>query len=478
MNGLIACNRYTWWLSSVVSSTNFANVNNNGNANYNNASNANGVRPILSPCSTCRRIAEARQQRRKRFARCLNSIKQTGLMPLSMDIVAIHSPSSYNLIFMGELFDKATSLENLYDAFQKAKQGADWKASVQRFEMNLLPNLQQLQNELRTKTYKQKPFVTFTLNERGKTRLIKAHHIKDRVVQRSFCDNVLLPSLRPYLVYDNGASIEGKGITFTRKRLEVHAHKFYRKHKTNGYILQIDFSKFFDNIRHDVLFERIAEKIDDPQALELLDSLLDAFKVDVSNLTEQEQKDLYEGVYNSLTFKPSTSKQAFMSKGLGIGSQVSQVGGIFALHRVDTLCKTVNSCKFYGRYMDDLYVIHEDKDFLKRLLEDIRAEALKIGLHINDRKTKITPLSAGFVFLQTRYHFTDTGHLVKRPTADKVARERRRLKAYRRLLDKGVLSRRDIANAYQSWRGNIKKFDTHKSVCSMDKFYNNLFLEN
>ncbi len=37
---------------------------------------------------------------------------------------------------------------------------------------------------------------------------------------------------------------------------------------------------------------------------------------------------------------------------------------------------------------------------------------------------------------------------------------------------------RAIANAYQSWRGNITKLNTHRSVQSMDKFYNNLFLEN
>jgi len=34
-----------WWLRDVVSSANFANVNNNGNANNNNASNSNGIRP-------------------------------------------------------------------------------------------------------------------------------------------------------------------------------------------------------------------------------------------------------------------------------------------------------------------------------------------------------------------------------------------------------------------------------------------------
>ena len=37
--------RANWWLRSVNSATNFANVNNNGNANNNNASNSNGVRP-------------------------------------------------------------------------------------------------------------------------------------------------------------------------------------------------------------------------------------------------------------------------------------------------------------------------------------------------------------------------------------------------------------------------------------------------
>ena len=42
---LINPGRFLWWLRAVVSSTNFANVNNNGNANNNNASNSNGVRP-------------------------------------------------------------------------------------------------------------------------------------------------------------------------------------------------------------------------------------------------------------------------------------------------------------------------------------------------------------------------------------------------------------------------------------------------
>jgi len=43
---LVSNGRNNVWLRSVVSSTNFANCNNNGNANNNGASNANYVRPI------------------------------------------------------------------------------------------------------------------------------------------------------------------------------------------------------------------------------------------------------------------------------------------------------------------------------------------------------------------------------------------------------------------------------------------------
>lgn len=111
---------------------------------------------------------------------------------------------------------------SLLDAFNKSKKGTAWKESVQRYEMNLLRNINQTQKEMKDGTYEQKDFYEFKLHERGKTRHIKSMHISDRVVQRSVCDNVLVPELSKYLTYDNGASMEGKGIHFARKRLSTH----------------------------------------------------------------------------------------------------------------------------------------------------------------------------------------------------------------------------------------------------------------
>ena len=159
---------------------------------------------------------------------------------------------------------------SLIDAFNKSKKGTAWKESVQRYEANLLRNVNQTQKELKDGSYEQKDFYEFDLNERGHIRHIKSMHISDRVVQRSVCDNVLVPELSKYLTYDNGASMEGKGIHFARKRMSTHLHKFYRKHKSNeGYVLLIDFSKFFDNIPHDGLIKEMRKKIGDKETMGL-----------------------------------------------------------------------------------------------------------------------------------------------------------------------------------------------------------------
>lgn len=174
-------------------------------------------------------------------------------------------------------FEKLCDLDNLYDSFQKCKKGTDWKASVQYYEADIIRNITKARNELLNGTYRQKPFSEFELSERGKRRHIKALHISDRVIQRNLCDNILNPHLFRYLIYDNGASQKGKGIEFTRKRLQAHLEKYYRKHGNKGYVLLIDFSKYFDNICHDELCRKIAEKIDDERIVNFTRYLVTAF---------------------------------------------------------------------------------------------------------------------------------------------------------------------------------------------------------
>ena len=363
---------------------------------------------------------------------------------------------------------------SLLDAFNKSKKGTAWKESVQRYEMNLLRNINQTQKEMKDGTYEQKDFYEFKLHERGKTRHIKSMHISDRVVQRSVCDNVLVPELSKYLTYDNGASMEGKGIHFARKRLSTHLHKFYRKHKSNeGYVLLIDFSKFFDNIVHDGLIKEMRKKIGDKETMSFIEKLIDTFRVDVSYMTDEEYANCMKTLYNALEHaqidKAKLTGEKYMRKSVGIGSQISQISGVYYPTRIDNYCKIVKGMKYYGRYMDDIYIIHEDKEYLKGLLNDIQGICDELGLFINPKKTQIVKLSHGFTFLKIKYNLTETGKVQERISKDSVTRMRRKLKKFRKLMDAGEMSFDDVRCAYASWKGGVSHYDSYNVVKSMDK---------
>ena len=184
-----------------------------------------------------------------------------------------------------EIYDGNT----LYEAYQRAKRGSDWKPQVQDFGMFYLLELARIERELKDRSYEFRPTNEFILRERGKIRVVKGEQIHDRVAKHTLCDNALMPDIEKYLIYDSGASITGKGITFTRNRLLAHLRRYYARNGTNeGYILLIDFSKYYDNIRHDKLKKLLRRYTKDDDAVWLMEKTIDAAKIDVSYMSDEE----------------------------------------------------------------------------------------------------------------------------------------------------------------------------------------------
>lgn len=368
-----------------------------------------------------------------------------------------------------------TDANHLIAGYRRVVKASGWKDSTQAFGLNLLKEVRILQQELRDGSYQQSKGATFRQCEQGHTRLIKALTVRDTVMQHSLCDFVLVPELSHHLIHDNGASLTGKGISFTRRRFEEHLRWHFRRHGNAGYVLKVDFRKYFDNIRHDKLRERIGRYIKDDRTMAAVGAVLKANEVDISF---SEDEHYIDKVFNSLEYERMNPEvrtgRRFMAKGLGIGAPLAQISGIFMPTPIDTWCKTVRGVHCYDAYMDDRIIIHHSKAYLHDLLKEIREIANELGLHVNDKKTQIVKLSHGFTFLKTKYFLTDTGKIIRRIPRDVVVRQRRKMKKLARFVVEGSLSLEAFTSQYKGWRGDKNRYHARRTLKSMDSLYRRL----
>ena len=368
----------------------------------------------------------------------------------------------------------------LYEAFLQSMKGSAWKEEPQKFEMDILSGLAKLSDELQNGTYKTSKGSEFILNERGHIRYIHGSHIRDRIVRHALCDRILEPAIAKHLIYNNGASQKGKGVAFTRKRLERDLHNYYLEHGDNkGYIAFVDFSKFYDNIRHDKVVDIFRTKIDG-FSMELLKKIIKNFEVDVSYMDDEEYTACMGMKHDAIKYHERTkhmrlTREKMMPKSADIGDQVSQIIGVSYPTRVDNYATIVRGHKRYGRYMDDIYIIHKDKAYLRETLAGIRKEADKLGIFINTKKTRICRIDRTFKYLQHKYFLTDTGKVVIRINPEALTRERKKLKAYKRLLKRGEISYAAIEQAYKSWMGDYSRIMSKKQIENIRKLYKKLF---
>lgn len=346
--------------------------------------------------------------------------------------------------------------------------------------MNFLRYIFEIQEDLHNRTLKNGKNQEFSISERGRIRHITSIPISDRIVRHVLCDEVLLPEVQKKLIYDNGASIKGRGISHQRERFEVHLRKYYKKYGNEGYILFGDFTKFYDNIIHDIAKKELLKLFNDDEFIDwLLTVIFDGFKVDVSYMTDEEYATCLDKPFNKLDYQEIPKKQLtgekWMHKSVNIGDQLSQILGIYYPYPIDNYVKYVRSQKFYGRYMDDWYIMNPSKEELQDLLNHIRDIAKERGIHINEKKTRIVKISGTYKFLQVRYTLTKEGKIIKRINPDRVTAMRRKLKKLSVKVQNGELSYECVEGMFKSWMGSFYKLLSKQQRHNLMQLYEELF---
>lgn len=320
-----------------------------------------------------------------------------------------------------------------------------WKDSVAGWVKNGLVNCLRLSNQLLDGSYKIDKYSEFTIYE-PKKREIVSTRFKDRVFQRSLCDNYLYDAITKSFIYDNCACQKGKGTDFARRRLLCHMQKFFKQHGLNGYVLKCDIKNYFGSTPHDTAKAAVRKSVDNDWAYEHVARIIDSF--------DQGEN-------------PNV--------GMGLGSQVTQLIQLAVLDGMDHYIKEELLVKQYIRYMDDFILIHHDRDHLRRCKKEIDDILTSLGLTLNQNKTQIFPLKQGINFLGFKFHLTDTGKVIRRVHEKNIIHEKRKLKRMRNLVAEGVLSKEHVEECYISWKAHAKKGNTYSLVQQMNEFYDDLW---
>lgn len=338
-------------------------------------------------------------------------------------------------------WDDIYGLMPLIDGYRKVAKASKKKKSTQNWMSNLVLNARQESVKLAKGIWKSPGYHRFMIKERGKWRDIQSAHISEKGIQNSFVNNCYIPIISPHLIYDNGASLTGKGTDFSIRRFMKHLRDHIQKHGRNGYIFFFDFSSYFATINQDKIIEMSKKLIWDKRILKTY-----------------------------LTFT-----RAFGPSGLGLGSPVSQISALLYPNSADHLVKDHFGISGYGRHMDDGYILCEDYRKLLEVSKAFQKECKNLGIVMNKKKCFILRLDQPFRFLKTRFFITESGKIVARLGRQAIKKERHRLRCYKKFIDTGLMNYKEVFLIFHSWIMSLKRKKLFHVYLNMIRYFNKLF---
>lgn len=291
----------------------------------------------------------------------------------------------YNMKTYNGLYEEICSMNNLANAWKKARKGKTKKIYIVEFEKNLRENLLQLREELLEQTYKPFPLKTFILRD-PKTRKISKSDFRDRIVHHALV-RLIEPIFDKTFIYDNCANRKKKGTLFALERFDLFKKQITHNLHSEAFCLKADIKHYFQEVDQEILLQIIRRKISDERAIWLI-------KLILSNISAN---------------RGGGGRTGFcINKGMPLGNLTSQFFANVYLNELDYFVKHKLRARYYIRYVDDFVILHNSKLQLKVwkvYVSDFLKSKLKLELHSD--KSKIINLSNGvdFVGFRNFYHY-------------------------------------------------------------------------
>ena len=273
------------------------------------------------------------------------------------------------------LFVHVTKIETLEEAYRIAKaNGGAPGIDGQRFQeiesSGLAAFLKAVREDLITGRYKPMPNRKVEIPKgNGKVRTLQIPSIRDRVVQGAL--KLILEAVFEADFCPNSYGFRPK--RSPHRALAEVRRSVLRRMST---VIDVDLSRYFDTIRHSVLLDKIAKRIQDPQVLHLVKQIIKAGgKV---------------GVPQGGPFSP-----------LAANIYLNEVDWFFDAVRRKTAEGDYEAVN-YHRFADDVVITvsghHSKRGWAERAQQRLQEQIAPLGVELNLEKTRMVDLLKGEAF--------------------------------------------------------------------------------
>lgn len=325
----------------------------------------------------------------------------------------------------------------LMDSLEKCMSGSSWKRrSIWCWE-HRAQLCSKLSEDLMSGGYRPRKTVVFEVSK-PKRRTILATDFLDRVVQRSFNDNLIYPLMSRSWIYDNCACQRGKGTDFARARLHAHLERGFRERGEAPCVGVCDVAGYYDHMLHSAAEDRFSAKLPEWGA----------------------------------SFAHATLRAQYGDGPTGYkpGSQMVQIVGIDYLDGMDHFIKEQLGFRHYLRYMDDFIIIDHDPVRIAESIARIESFVGEIGLSLNKKKTSVIMPGEPVPFLGFNHFLNDSGRSYMLVLPEKVKQTRREMAALARLARDGRMTISQVEESWRNRREHIAKGCSGRVLDSLDAY--------
>lgn len=348
------------------------------------------------------------------------------------------------------------SLNALFDAYFDCRHNKRNSLSQLEFEVDLEKNLMNLWRDLQDGSYKIGPSIAFVVTY-PKVREVWAANFRDRIVHHLIYNSVKDRFYNRF-IRDSYACIPQRGLHDGCQRITHFIRSITNNGRCNAFVLKADIANFFTSINLKTTISLTEKYVHEKWIRDLFQQIV--FHDPRPTAIFQSSQSLFDKVprHKSLLHAPA-------GFGLPIGNLTSQFLANVYLNELDQFVKKELKIKYYGRYMDDIFILGKDAKTLNDNYKEMDAFLLEhLGLRFHPNKKSLQPIHQGFSF--TGFIFKPGRIYLRRSVIARGQDKIRKWKHKGKPFDEKTLTPlRDSLTSYLGMLRQVNGFRLRKKLC-------------